>query len=141
VLQEGRIDRKVLGRIVFNDTQQRRALETLLHPLIYDEILQLSEREDKKKKPYLIDIPLFFETARYNTSKVIVVYALQTQQIERAMLRDGLSREEVERRIATQIDIEEKKKRATYLIDNSKDEMQLHRESRRLINEIQKDFS
>ena len=141
VLQEGRIDRKALGRIVFNDTQQRRALETLLHPLIYDEILQLSEREDKKKKPYLIDIPLFFETARYNTSKVIVVYALQTQQIERAMLRDGLSREEVERRIATQIDIEEKKKRATYLIDNSKDEMQLHRESRRLINEIQKDFS
>ena len=141
VLQEGRVDRKALGRIVFNDTQQRRALETLLHPLIYDEILQLSEREDKKKKPYLIDIPLFFETARYNTSKVIVVYALQTQQIERAMLRDGLSREEVERRIATQIDIEEKKKRATYLIDNSKDEMQLHRESRRLINEIQKDFS
>jgi len=141
VLQDGGIDRKFLGSMVFKDIQKRKALEGLLHPLIYQEILRRSEEEDKKKKPYLIDIPLFFETARYNITKVIVVYALQSQQIERAMYRDGLSKEEVERRVAAQIDIETKKRQATYLIDNSKDKMQLHRESRQIINKIQKDFS
>ena len=141
VLQEDGVDRKALGAIVFGDEGKRKALESLLHPLIYNEIVRLSDIEDKKKRPYLIDIPLFFETARYNTYRVIVVYATQAQQIERAMLRDRLSQEEVERRIAAQIEIEEKKKRATYLIDNSGDETQLHRETMRVIRKIQKDFS
>ena len=141
VLREGGVDRKALGAIVFGDAQKRKALEALLHPLIYEEILRLSEIEDRKKRPYLIDIPLFFETARYNTYKVIVVYAPRTAQIERAVRRDGLSEEEVARRIAAQIDIEAKRGRATYLIDNSRDETQLRRETMRVIDEIQKDFS
>ena len=141
VLREGSVDRKALGAIVFGDAQKRKALEALLHPLICEEILRLSEMEDRKKRPYLIDIPLFFETARYNTYKVIVVYAPRTTQIERAVRRDRLSEEEVERRIAAQIDIEEKRGRATYLIDNSRDETQLRRETMRVINEIRKDFS
>ena len=140
VLREGGVNRKVLGSIVFGDTQKRKALESLLHPLIYDEILRLSGREEQKKKPYLIDIPLFFETARYNIPRVIVVYARKAQQIERAMQRDGLGREDVESRLAAQIDIEEKKNRATYLIDNSRDETQLRSETMRVIDEIQKDI-
>ena len=141
LLLESGVDRKALGAIIFKDTQKRKALEALLHPLIYDEILQLSKIEDKKRKPYLIDIPLFFETARYNTYKVIVVYAMQRQQIERAIRRDALPKEEVEHRIAAQIDIEEKKNKATYLIDNSQDESQLRQETMRVIYKIQKDFS
>ncbi|BAF73345.1 dephospho-CoA kinase [Sulfurovum sp. NBC37-1] len=141
LLLENGVDRKVLGAIIFKDTQKRKALEALLHPLIYEEILRLSKIEDKKKKPYLIDIPLFFETARYNTYKVIVVYAMQRQQIERAIRRDALPKEEVEHRIAAQIDIEEKKTKATYLIDNSRDESQLRQETMRVIYKIQKDFS
>ena len=141
VRKNGGVDRKVLGAIVFGNKGKRKALESLLHPLIYDEIVRLSDIEEKKKRPYLIDIPLFFETARYNISRVIVVYAAQAQQTQRAMLRDNLSPEEVERRIAAQIGIEEKKKRATYLIDNSGDETQLHRETMRVIREIEKDFS
>ena len=141
LLLENGVDRKVLGAIIFKDTQKRKALEALLHPLIYEEILRLSKIEDKKRKPYLIDIPLFFETARYNTYKVIVVYAMQRQQIERAIRRDALPKEEVEHRIAAQIDIEEKKNKATYLIDNSQDESQLRQETMRVIYKIQKDFS
>ncbi|WP_241497512.1 dephospho-CoA kinase [Sulfurovum riftiae] len=141
VLHENGVDRKALGAIVFNDAEKRKALESLLHPLIYREILRLSRIEDAKKKPYLIDIPLFFETARYNTYKVIVVYATQPQQIERGMQRDRLPREEIQRRISAQMDIEEKRGKATYLIDNSGDETQLHQESLRVIDEIKKDFS
>jgi len=141
VLYESGVNRKALGAIVFQDVQKRKALEALLHPLIYKKILQLSQKEDKKKKPYLIDIPLFFETGRYNTCRVIVVYATQSQQIERGMQRDQLPYKEILRRISAQIDIEEKCSKATYLIDNSGDETQLYRESMRIINEIKKDFS
>jgi dephospho-CoA kinase len=141
VLYESGVNRKALGAIVFQDVQKRKALESLLHPLIYKKILQLSREEDKKKKPYLIDIPLFFETGRYNTHRVIVVYATQSQQIERGMQRDQLPQKEILRRISAQIDIEEKCSKATYLIDNSGDEMQLYRESMRIINKIKKDFS
>ncbi len=137
----GVVNRKTLGAIVFKDTQKRQALESLLHPLIYREILRLSQIEDERKKPYLIDIPLFFETGRYNTYRVIVVYASQLQQIERGMQRDLLSREEILYRISAQMDIEEKRSKATYLIDNSGDEMQLHQECLRVIDEIKKDFS
>jgi len=141
VVHEKGVDRKALGAIVFNDDKKRKALESLLHPLIYNEILRLSKIEDAKKKPYLIDIPLFFETARYNTCRVIVVYAAQAQQIERGMQRDRLPREEIQRRISAQMDIEKKRSKANYLIDNSGDETQLQQESLRVIDEIKKDFS
>jgi len=141
VLQEnGMVDRKVLGAMVFGDRAKRKDLETLLHPLIYNEILRLSEIEESKKSPYLIDIPLFFETARYNISKSIVVYASRLQQIERGMRRDGLSKEEMLRRISAQIDIEEKRKRSTYLIDNSGERIQLHQKTLHIIDKIKKDF-
>jgi dephospho-CoA kinase len=141
VCHENGVNRKILGTIVFQDIQKRKALEALLHPLIHEKILQYSKIEEVKKRPYLIDIPLFFETARYNTGRVIVVYATRAQQIERGMIRDHLSKEEILCRISAQIDIEEKRNRATYLIDNSGDKSQLYQETLRVIDAIKKDFS
>jgi len=140
ILHKNGVDRKKLGAIVFNDQRERKRLESLLHPMIYNEILRLSQIEDKKKKPYLMDIPLFFETGRYNIRRVIVVYASQIQQLERGMKRDELSKEEMLRRISSQMDIEEKRKRATYLIDNSEDKTRLYQETQHVIDKIKKDF-
>ncbi len=141
VLQNGKVNRAILGRIIFAQTQKRKVLEALLHPLIFDEILRLSDIEDQKKKPYLVDIPLFFETGRYNIGRVIVVYASQQQQIERAMQRDSVSKEAVLRRIEAQMDMEQKRNQADYLIDNSGDEQQLNKEVISVIQHIKKDFS
>ncbi|SFV57062.1 Dephospho-CoA kinase [hydrothermal vent metagenome] len=141
VLQNGKVNRAILGRIIFAQTQKRKVLEALLHPLIFDEILRLSDIEDQKKKPYLVDIPLFFETGRYNIGRVIVVYASQQQQIERAMQRDNVSRDTVLRRIEAQMDIEQKRNQADYLIDNSGDEQQLDKKVISVIQHIKKDFS
>lgn len=60
VREGNHINRKVLGAIVFADVKKRKILEDFLHPLIYTEILRVSTLEDKLKRPYLIDIPLFF---------------------------------------------------------------------------------
>ncbi len=136
------IDRKRLGAIVFADPMARKKLEALLHPLIYEEIMRLGRIEEAKKRPYIIDIPLFYEGGeRYPAAKVLVVYAPQALQIERAMRRDGLSEEEILDRLAAQIDIAEKRYMADYLIDNSKDRTHLEEEYARIKARIEEDFA
>ncbi len=141
MLVSGKVDRKRLGAHVFADPLERKRLEKLLHPLIFARIEAFSDAEDAKKQPYIVDIPLFFEGGRYPIAKSLVVYTPVAQQIERAMARDGLSREAVLERIAAQIDIEEKRYMADYLIDNSKDQTQLRVEYEKAKEAIVKDFS
>ena len=90
-------------------------------------------------KPYLVDIPLFFEGGRYPIKKSLVVYATAEQQLDRLMNREGYSRQEALDRIATQIPVEEKRKRATYVIDNSGTLTQLKQECERVKEEILND--
>jgi len=138
---DGKVDRAKLGRLIFADKAKREALEALLHPLIYDEIARLSEEQDRFKKPYIIDIPLFFEGDRYPVEKSIVVYAPRQIQLERLVKREGFSEEEALQRIDSQMDIEEKRKRASYVIDNSGDLKQLQQECDRVKDQILSDFS
>ena len=134
------INRKVLGDIVFKDAQKRKVLEDFLHPLIYAEILRVSTLEDKLKSPYFIDIPLFFESNRYNIEKSLLVYTPVEEQLKRLMKRDGVNQEEAQSRIEMQIDIEDKKKRSTYIIDNSRDLKHLNDECKRVKEKILGDF-
>jgi dephospho-CoA kinase len=117
--RDGRINREALGRIVFANSQKKRLLESLLHPLIYQRIEDLSMALDREERSYLVDIPLFFETRRYPIERVVVVYAPREIQQTRLMMRNGYTQEEAERRLSSQMDIEEKRKMATYIIDNS----------------------
>ena len=130
------VDRKALGTIVFADSAKRKQLEDLLHPLIYDEIERLSMQQDLLRKPYFIDIPLFFEGERYPIEKSLVVYTPPAQQLERLMSRDGYTEEEALDRIKTQNPVEEKRKRARYVIDNSGTLTQLKQECERVKEEI-----
>jgi len=139
LVKEGKVDRKALGAIVFSDSAKREKLEALLHPLIYDEIERLSEKQDQFKKPYFIDIPLFFENERYPIKRSLVVYTPKEQQLERLIQRDGYSEEEAHKRINAQLPVEEKRKRATYVIDNSGTLTQLEKECERVKEEILND--
>ena len=139
-VEANKVNRKILGKIVFEDKEKRVFLESLLHPLIFDEIEQLAQKEDKQKKPYLVDIPLFFENERYPIQRHLVVYTPKEKQINRLMQRDGYTIEEALMRIDIQIDIEVKRKRATYVIDNSGDLHALIHECQKVKEEILGDF-
>ncbi len=141
VVKEGKVDRKALGKIVFADKDARKALEALLHPLIYQAIEQRATEEDAKRKPYIVDIPLFFEGGRYPIERVAVVYAPKNLQIARTMKRDGLSEKEVQKRLDAQMDIELKRTRADFLIDNSQDQTQLRVEYQKVKEAIEKEFA
>ena len=139
-VKDEKVDRKLLGSMIFADKEKRKILEELLHPLIYARIVEKSMLLDKRAEPYIVDIPLFFEGGRYAIENVIVVYAKKEQQLKRLMQREGYSEEEALVRINTQIDIEEKRKNATYVIDNSGDLKQLQYETERIREEILGDF-
>ncbi len=118
---DGKVDRKALGTLIFSDKENKLLLERLLHPLIFNSIKERAEELDGFKEPYLVDIPLFFETNRYPINEIIVVYLSKELQLERLIKRDKLTIKEALKRIESQIDIEEKRHKATYLIDNQGD--------------------
>jgi len=139
-VKEGKVDRRSLGSIIFEDQEKRKVLEELLHPLIYARIAEKATKLDRRAEPYIVDIPLFFEGGRYAIENVIVVYATKEQQLKRLMEREGYSEEEALARIDAQIDIEEKRQNATYVIDNSGNLKQLQYETERIREEILGDF-
>jgi len=140
VVKEKKVDRKALGSIVFANEQKRKQLESLLHPLIYARIERLAIMLDEKKKPYLVDIPLFFEGKRYPIEKVLVVYTPFDLQLQRLIQREGTNQVEAQKRIDIQISIEEKRKKADYVIDNSGTLAELERECTRVKEEILGEF-
>jgi len=139
-LRLGKVDRAKLGELVFSDEEAKKTLEDFLHPKIRDEILKRSAKQDRLKFPYLIDIPLFFENNSYNIETSVVVFTPSEVQLERFMKRNGYTKEESLKRIATQLPIEEKKERATWVIDNSKDLKHLQEECEKFVDTIKKKF-
>ncbi|MBT5934302.1 dephospho-CoA kinase [Sulfurimonas sp.] len=127
-LRLGKVDRPKLGEYIFANEEAKKILEDFLHPKIRDEILKRSERQDTLKFPYLIDIPLFFENNNYDIQDSVVVYTPADVQLDRFMKRNGYSKEESLKRIATQFPIDEKRDRATWVIDNSKNLKHLQQE-------------
>jgi dephospho-CoA kinase len=119
---DGSLDREKLGKIVFADEARRLQLNSILHPFIIeaqDEQMRAWEKDDPKGVA-VVDAALMIESGGYRRfDKLIVVHCRPEVQLERLMKRDGLSREDAERRIAAQMSQEEKKKYADYLIDTS----------------------
>lgn len=136
ITPRGKVDRTALGKVVFADKAKKEELENFLHPLIREEIERQSEKQDSLKYPYLIDIPLFFESSAYEINDSVVVYTPPEVQLERFMKRNGFSQEESKRRIASQMPIDEKKARATWVIDNALDLKHLQKECAAFVETI-----
>jgi len=130
------VNRAKLGELIFSNPEKKRILEEYLHPKIYQEIENQSIKQDSFKFPYLIDIPLFFENNNYNIKDSVVVYTPKELQLERFIKRNGYSKEESLKRIASQLPIDEKRKRATWVIDNSKDLKHLQNEVELFVEKI-----
>ena len=136
-VKDGRVDRRKLGELVFSDKDKKSSLEALLHPLIEDKIKKEALKLEKFNVPYIVDIPLFFETGkRYDIKPVVVVYAPKELQIERLVKREGYDLSHAKSRVEFQIDIEKKRQEADFVIDNSKDIKHLQKEVDRFLDFI-----
>jgi dephospho-CoA kinase len=117
---DGSLNRARLGAVVFSDDDARRDLEGIVHPFVRRGIAEFFEQLPADTVFAIADIPLLFETHQERRfDKVIVVACPRVTQVERVMARDGLNREEAERRVAAQFPIEEKVRRADYVIETT----------------------
>jgi len=120
--EDGTMNRGELGRLVFGDREKLDQLEAVLHPAIRSRMWERMNAGERENPGRLIvaDIPLLYETGQASLYKqVLVVYIPRQLQVERLMIRNGFTAEQAGQRIDLQMDIEEKKKRADYVIDNS----------------------
>lgn len=123
LLENGSIDRKLLGGIVFRDPSKREILNSILHPRIFEEAMRQREEIEKADPEAVIvfDAALLIEAKAHKlVDVVILVYADEDLQIKRLMERDGLTREEALERIRAQMPAERKKRYARYIIDTAK---------------------
>jgi dephospho-CoA kinase len=118
---DGEMDRAKVGSIVFADGERRRALEAIVHPLVFERIVALETEAEATDADLVVhDIPLLAESGRADTfDAVIVVDAPAEVQVERMVRERGWTREDAEARIAAQAGREDRRAIATYVIDNT----------------------
>jgi dephospho-CoA kinase len=140
-----KIDRKKLGKLIFEDITKRKILEEFLHPKIKEEITNQSNKLDLLKNPYLIDIPLFFEKKSYDIKRALLIYVDNKIQLQRLIKRENYTKDEAILRIGSQMNINKKldlikQMKYGFVIDNSKDLEHLQKECEEFKNNILKTF-
>jgi len=135
-VNNSKVNRALLGEMIFSNKESKKILEDFLHPKIRTEIEKQSIKQDSFKFPYLIDIPLFFENGAYDIEDSVVVYTPADVQLDRFMKRNGYSEDESLKRVESQMPIDDKKEKATWIIDNSKNLKHLQQECENFVDII-----
>lgn len=119
---DGRIDRRKLAGIVFHDPERLKRLNALVHPLVYERRRKIEE-DFARSHPdgvAVTEAAILIETGSYRDyDRLIVATCRPDQQVERAMARDHLTREEVLDRMRRQMPLDEKVRYADHVIDTS----------------------
>ena len=136
--ENGELDRKKLGSIIFNDEEKRQLLNSIMHPAIRKEMLrQRDEYLEKGEKTVIMDIPLLFESKlQHFVDKILVVSVSEDVQLERLMKRNQLTEEEAKARIQSQLPLSVKEQGADAVINNNGS----IEETRKQLEQILKDW-
>jgi len=136
---EGSLDRKALAALVFRDAGARADLERIVHPVVRAAMDQWFAGIDAATHPMAVaDIPLLYETGRADQFDVVVVTACPPdEQVRRVVQRDGAREDEARQRLAAQWPIDEKVRRADYVIDTSRTFEDTHRQVDAVLEALQ----
>ena len=123
IAADGSLDRPALAAVVFADARRRRRLEAITHPRISALMGErIAAAIAAGPALVVVDIPLLFENGRAGMVEgVLVVYADVATQLRRLVERDGMSEADARGRIAAQMPVEDKRRLATWVIDNGGD--------------------
>jgi len=136
---EGFIDRRKLGSLVFHDPALLQKLNSMVHPPVIrrEEQLIAAAAEKDPDGIVVVEAAILIETGSHRRfDKLILAVCSEAEQIERAMRRDSLSREEVLARLRRQMPLEEKKKYADYVIDTSGPKSETAEQTRRVYESL-----
>lgn len=138
----GTLDRARLRSIIFETPEEREWLETLLHPIIREELISQLKPNNYSLPYVLLVTPLLFETDQHK----LVDYALVVDvpvdvQIERTVTRDANSRDQVERIIGAQMPRDQRCGKADAIIDNNRPHVDVERQVHELHKKMLVDFA
>lgn len=138
--QEGTIDRKVLGEIVFADKSKLAMLEGIVHPWVRARVSDLREGLRKKGESLAFyDVPLLFEKRMEDQFNAIVVVACdQNIQLQRLKKRNGFTEAEAQLRLAAQMPLTEKISRASLVVWNNGDLTELAEATQNMLGALKK---
>ncbi|HCC5687155.1 Dephospho-CoA kinase [Staphylococcus aureus] len=134
--ENGEMNRRYMGDLVFNHPEKRLELNAIIHPIVRN--IMEEEKQGYLKQGYnvIMDIPLLFENELENTvDEVWVVYTSESIQMDRLMQRNNLSLEDAKARVYSQISIDKKSRMADHVIDNLGDKLELKQNLERLLEE------
>lgn len=137
--RNGKLNRKLLGRIVFEDEAKTQLLNKIIHPRMVSRIIDEIEgaRDTGKYRLIAIDAALIYEiNLEHMFDAVVVVSSRLKNRIDRIIERDGLSEKEITDRISKQIPIEDKVKWADFVINNNSSLEQLKKRSESLYHKL-----
>jgi dephospho-CoA kinase len=141
LLDNGYLNRKKLGAIVFHQPEERRILEQIIHPRVIEKITHQEQciRRTDNKCVILIDVPLLIEASMHtNYLTILVVYVSEEIQLKRLMDRDNISEQIARQKIAAQMSLSEKVKYATHVINNDGTLEQTRKQVETIYREISK---
>ena len=120
---DGQINRRELGRIVFNDAEAKASLEQILHPVVITEVKKLIHYyQSIGIKILIIEVPLLFEVGIGGLFDAVWVVSCSPEiQLQRVITRDLLTADEAEQRIGAQLSLADKEGKADLIIYNNKD--------------------
>ncbi|EAD9018123.1 dephospho-CoA kinase [Listeria monocytogenes] len=121
LLADGTLDRAKLGEIIFKDKEKREKLNGITHPRVKDYMLEARERFFRAGEELVFfDIPLLFESHLESlVDQIVVVWTTPETELKRLMERNNLTKEDALRRIESQMGIDEKARKADFVIDNN----------------------
>lgn len=137
---DGSLDRKKLGSIVFADEKKLRMLEEITTNIVIEKTLQRIEelRSSGNEKTVIIDAPLLFECGMNDCAdENWLVICEQEDRINRLILRDGIERQSIMDRMANQLSDDEKILMADVIIDNSGSLKDLYCQIDKLIERVE----
>jgi dephospho-CoA kinase len=134
----GALDRRALAQIVFADPAARRDLEAIIHPFVRAQADAWFTQLDATRHPMAIaDIPLLYETGGDQLYEAVIVTACEPEeQVRRIVVRDHVTEAEARQRIAAQIPIEEKIRRADYVIRTDGSHAETDRQVREVLGRL-----
>jgi dephospho-CoA kinase len=137
--EDGTLNRQKLGAAIFSDQEKRKLLNSILHPHIIaaqDEQLRQWSASDPDGIA-VVDAALMIESGGYKRfDKLIVVHCRPEIQLQRIMDRDGVSRQEAQERVSSQMSQLDKQKYADYLVDTSEGFADTRRQTRDVYEQL-----
>ena len=136
ILKDNEVNRVTLGKLVFENNENLKELNNIIHPQIRKNISEQIQVH-KNEKLVFVDVPLLFE-AKFDdlVEKIIVISLDEKIQLERLMNRNSLSKEEALQRIKSQIPIREKEKLGDYVVDNSFTQENTYKQVDRILEKL-----